>query len=90
MNKESELFGRLAPKVGSEFIKLKTGKVVRWDAFEEKTQIFEFKSAENWEFVTSIVGTLSFQRLKKNCGIWLRKNQVSGSVPDVARWKKFF
>jgi hypothetical protein len=46
MKKESELFQKLAPKVGSEFIKLKSGKVVRWDAFDEKRQVFEFRAAE--------------------------------------------
>ena len=44
MRKESQLFEKLAPKVGSELIKLKTGKVVRWDAFDEKVQVFEFKA----------------------------------------------
>jgi hypothetical protein len=45
MNKEFGLVQKLAPRVGSEFIKLKSREVVRWNAFNEKTQVFEFKSA---------------------------------------------
>jgi hypothetical protein len=31
------------PKVGSEFIKLKTGEIVKWQSFDEKTRMFEIK-----------------------------------------------
>ena len=30
-------------KVGSEYIKLKTGKRVKWQTFDEKTQMFEIE-----------------------------------------------
>ena len=29
------------PKVGSEFIKLKTGEIVKWQRFDEISRIFE-------------------------------------------------
>jgi hypothetical protein len=29
------------PKVGSEFVKLKTGEIVKWQSFDEKSQMFE-------------------------------------------------
>jgi hypothetical protein len=32
------------PKIGSEHIKLKTGEVVKWQRFDEATQLFEIKS----------------------------------------------
>ncbi|HXR46011.1 MAG TPA: hypothetical protein VN784_01100 [Candidatus Limnocylindrales bacterium] len=32
------------PRVGSEYIKLKTGELVEWQSFDEITQIFEIKS----------------------------------------------
>jgi len=32
------------PKVGNEYIKLKTGQKVKWQSFDEKTQMFEIKS----------------------------------------------
>jgi hypothetical protein len=32
------------PKVGSEYITLKTGKKVKWQSFDEATQMFEVKS----------------------------------------------
>ena len=32
------------PRVGSEHIKLKTGEMVRWQRFDEATQMFEIKS----------------------------------------------
>jgi hypothetical protein len=32
------------PKVGSEYLKLKTGKKVKWQTYDEKTQMFEIKS----------------------------------------------
>ena len=31
------------PMVGSEYIKLKTGKLVKWESFDEKTQTFGFR-----------------------------------------------
>jgi hypothetical protein len=31
------------PKVGSEYIKLKTGVKVKWRTFDEKTQVFEIE-----------------------------------------------
>ena len=31
------------PKVGSEYIKLKNGDMVKWQSFDEKTQMFEFE-----------------------------------------------
>ena len=38
-------------------------------------------------FAPSIVGTLNFRRLKKNCSTWLRKNQVSASVQKCCPMK---
>jgi hypothetical protein len=32
------------PMIGSEHIKLKTGEVVKWQSFDEATQLFEIKS----------------------------------------------
>jgi hypothetical protein len=34
------------PTVGSEYIKLKTGELVRWESFDKKTQEFEIKSSK--------------------------------------------
>ena len=31
------------PKVGSEYIKLKTGEIVKWESFDEKTRMFEIE-----------------------------------------------
>jgi len=31
------------PKIGSEHIKLKTGEKVKWQRFDEETQMFEIK-----------------------------------------------
>ena len=31
-------------KVGSEYIKLKSGEKVKWQSYDEKTQMFEIKS----------------------------------------------
>ena len=32
-------------KVGSEYLKLKTGEKVKWQTYDEKTQMFEIKSS---------------------------------------------
>jgi hypothetical protein len=32
-------------RIGSEYIKLKNGSLVKWKSFDEKTQTFEFESA---------------------------------------------
>ena len=31
------------PKVGSEYIKLKNEEIVKWESFDEKSQMYEFK-----------------------------------------------
>ncbi len=31
-------------RIGSEYIKLKNGNVVPWESFDEKNQMFEFRS----------------------------------------------
>jgi hypothetical protein len=33
------------PRIGSQYIKLKTGKLVEWQSFDETTQTFEIKSS---------------------------------------------
>jgi hypothetical protein len=34
------------PRIGSEYIKLRSGELVKWQNFDEKTQTFEIKSSE--------------------------------------------
>jgi hypothetical protein len=42
MKNDSEPF-KFVPKVGSEYIKLKNGKLVKWTSFHEESQTFEYK-----------------------------------------------
>jgi hypothetical protein len=44
MKLESELFESMTPRVGCEFIKLKTGEIVKWESMHDATQTFEFRS----------------------------------------------
>jgi hypothetical protein len=46
MKNESELVNQPAPMVGSEYIKLKTGEMLKWEAYDKKTQTFAFKSSD--------------------------------------------
>ena len=41
MNNEKIPLSGMIPKVGSEYLKLKTGDFVKWKSFDEKTQLFE-------------------------------------------------
>jgi hypothetical protein len=43
---KSEPFPMLTPlpRVGGEYVKLKTGELVKWESFSEATQTFEIKS----------------------------------------------
>ena len=38
---EFQMFGAV-PKVGSEYIKLKSGQICLWSSFDPKTQMFEY------------------------------------------------
>jgi hypothetical protein len=44
MKNDPKSFATSIPKVGSEYIKLKTGKIVKWESFNDRTQVFEYKS----------------------------------------------